>query len=262
MIVGDDWGLLTKDTAYFRAGIDKGRWMRGLMRSIYNRAFPMPSVTLTLALLGILISARIQATIIGIKTRSSVFIYTAIFMLYPIWTEPLIFNLLRGTIFVSLIFIAISTYLIIPIYESFQEQRYTKTVVLLILSALLFSFSASGGQNIVLIGAETFLFALLVQLIRSRKQNAPPFNMWAGQFLTFGAVVLLGLAFYALEFMFSLSFFRIEETSTVYSTTGTLVSSWADLLSSAQFAWKILVQYLFIEQPFLPAFTKYISLFF
>ncbi len=259
LIIGDDWSLI-KNPTFQLSAVNKGRWLRSLMRAAFSQGFPMPSPTLTLALLGCLVSAWIQASVIGLRKKSSIFIYVAVFVLYPIWTEPLIFNLMRGTIFVCTILSALCAWLIVPVYESFQEKKYLRAALLLVISAFLFSLAASGGQNFVFIGVETFLLALLAKIVRARREAAPPFRTFSGQFITLGMVVGLGLVFYALEFVFSLNVFQIRETSTIYSTTGTLISSWADLVNSVNLFRKLLIQFLFEEQPFLPAFTKYVSL--
>ena len=262
LMMGDDWILIRGPFSDLQGGIGKGRWLREMMRYVYDRGFPMPTVTLALALIGCLVSARIQAAVIGLNTRFSIFSYVAVFVLYPIWTEPMMFNLERGTILVGMIVIALSTYLIIPMYERFIEKKFLPGSVLLFTSALLFSIVAAGGQNFVFIGVETFLFALLLKTIEMQKNRSLNFKLLAGHFIALTAVVIVGLILYFLEFKFSLSFYQITESTGNYSLTGTLISSWPALIETLDQFWSIFVQYLFLEQYFLPAFTKYIFLVF
>ncbi len=262
LMMGDDWILLRGPFTDLQGGIGKGRWLRELMRYVYDQGFPMPSITLALALIGCLVSARIQAAVIGLSTKFSIFSYMAIFVLYPMWTEPMMFSLERGTILVSMIAIALSTCLIIPIYERFMEKKFLPGSVLLFVSALLFSIVAAGGQNFVFVGVETFLFALLLKTIEMQKNRSLNFKLLAGHFITLTAVMIAGLVLYFLEFKFSLSFYQITEATGNYSITSTLVSSWPALIETLNQFWSIFVRYFFLEQYFLPAFTKYIFLVF
>ncbi len=256
-LAGDDWQNFIDGSTQYTWAVRIGRWGHRVVSEVTQDSMFAPSLTLTLFVVMLIVSGWIQATVMGLRERSTVFFFVALMLFHPIWSQEVNFKINHVSVGVALVLASIAAYVAHRAQVSLLLKRRVGLGLALIgLSALLVSLAMSIKQVYLFFTFGAVVFRVINDALH-RDEFASPVRILqrVGMMV---AVMVLGLLLYVVEVDISQRVYGVEPLPADhnYALTGSLVSSPADLsFTLTRFA-ETFGAYYFQDTLLMPLFIK------
>jgi len=263
LLVGNDWVALYDKEFGLLWSIRIGRWFQVVVWKIFaNNAFA-PPFTLFGSIGLLALSAWITTRVLRLRNIWSVFLFVHLFILFPIWAEPMGFKMVHLTLAFGVLFGVIHGALAVKAAQSALSKgtfKGTRTTLLICTSALFFALSASCYQPSTLFGPMVFVASFMGTLLQTDRE-ADYGRVFIAYFLVSIAILPLGgiLYYSGVQASFKISSLQELERGR-YILFHSLRSSFTEYQEGFSNAWRYFKHFLFRPQHLFPMIPKYMFL--
>jgi len=263
LLAGDDWWALHVKILNYVRSIRRGQWFLPVIWKIFgNNAFA-PPFTLFGSIGLLTLSAWITTRVLRLRNIWSVFLFVHLFILFPIWTEPMSFKLLQLPMAFGVLFSVLHGALAVKAAQNALSKgtfKGPRSTHLICTSALFFALSASCFQPCALLGPMVFVASFMGTLIQTDREDNHG-RVFRAYFLVSIAVLTLGGILYYSGVQASLKIFNLQEMgSGNHALFSSLRSSFMEYQEGFSNAWIYFKHFLFRPQHLFPMIPKYMFL--
>jgi hypothetical protein len=264
LLAGDDWVYIHFAGIHNAIAVRMGRWLRVLIWDMPSNNTFAPAFTLGVGLFFLAFSSWLAAHFIRMSTNWANFFFCALFLVFPIWAEPLSFKGLQVSYTLAVAFSVGYGAVALTIARRLATKGVANKPRLLcsfLGAGMLTSLGPSIHQGSMFFGAMIFGLGLMNDWVNQASiiNLRTVLRSYAS---TIVFVVMLGMVFYVGEVGLSTWLLGVEPShgGAHYSVVGGNIDSIDSLLRNVARMKRYLAVFLFHGQHLFPAFLKYLFL--